>query len=738
MTGNKDVYTFIEISDEDVFRASERDFSERARALAEQGITHLIFNCCHWRWSYYPWWDKIDRALALMTEAAHRFGMKAVEHHSSLLLHTDGCPVSDWEAFRKKEEKGFFRGFTDFNRDPLSTVGGVRLSSMWQVNGGTGLPGSDAGYKTHVMCCSNPDFRRIYFNYLEHLYREVKIDGIMTDDIEIYSHDYCACEHCRKLFFEETGYPLPDPAHWEDFAGRFEDKVFVAWMKFRHASTKRFQDDVKRHYEALGFRMLRPNYVFRCLVSNTSCYPFEACADQWTAIFAENSFGIKTGYPVFAAEAIHRRALAQRTGVPVMSMFYPHLDCEYYFCYSLCWSWGQRFLGDSFSERTKKLEAPLKRFEELHFDALFGGEMKDDLAFWFSASTRDFCRESPAHFLARKKALNLSEDAAPIRSKLIFQTPFLSWLQAAYFSGFQTDMVFENDSPEVLDRHKTIIAPYAATVSEENEKKLFAFVERGGTLVTVGNFGEFDQSGAVRERFLSGFGIDAIFEPVFSTEERSLVFPDGKTVGGCRFDYVFRDVRPEQVVLTDDFSRPVALKKSIGSGQIICLAPGLTDGAVQEGILFFGVDGYAPGKPVEAPAPDLAVGIQLKTAGEFLKKIVSSPRVSVECEGYFILPSVKFSENGAAVRLINLTGTLVKENRPVTDYEELEFFNSEPEKIESPVSVTLSDCSLSSAVLYSPEMDGPLTLATSTEGGKLKIIVPAGSFSGFALIEISV
>ena len=141
---------------------------------------------------------------------------------------------------------------------------------------------------------------------------------------------------------------------------------------------------------------------------------------------------------------------------------------------------------------------------------------------------------------------------------------------------------------------------------------------------------------------------------------------------------------------------------------------------------------------MEAPAPDLAVGIQLKTAGEFLKKIVSSPRVSVECEGYFILPSVKFSENGAAVRLINLTGTLVKENRPVTDYEELEFFNSEPEKIESPVSVTLSDCSLSSAVLYSPEMDGPLTLATSTEGGKLKIIVPAGSFSGFALIEISV
>ena len=733
---SNDRYTFIEITDEEVYSASPSDFEERARALETQGVTHVIYGCCHFRWSYWPWLDVIDRALGLMTEALHRRGIKAIEHHSSSLMFTEGCPHADWDLFREKEKRGLFPGFCEYNRSFDAVIDGVRLSSMWQVDGKTGLAGSDAGYKTHVMCYNNPDYRRIYFDYLEHLYRDLKIDGIMTDDVEIYSHDYCTCEHCRKLFHRETGLTLPDKDGWREFTKRFEDPLYVAWLKFRQRTTKRFQDDVKRHFESLGYSMLRPNYVFRCLVSNTSCYPFEACADQWTVIFAENSYGIKTGYPIFAAEGIHRRALAKRAGVEVMSMFYPHLDEEYYFCRALCWSWGQRYMGDDFTERTARLEKPLIRFENEHRDLLFGGSIREDLAVWFSADTRDLCRESPRHHAARIAAGAVGDHPEPIRSKLIFQYGFLSWLQACWFSGLQTDMVFENDPPEELDRRKVILAPYTALLSPENAGKLADYVRRGGTLVTVGNFGEFDGNGGIREGFPPEFGTDAVPVPVFDTEPGRIVFDDGEVIENCRLDYAFENVPRDQVTAVDQKGRIAALKKDLGKGRMICLAPGLTGKAVQDGILFFHLAGYAPGKPVEADAPEYAAGEQMNTAGRFLKKILPPPRASVSCPGYHIIPYCAESGGARVVHLINLTDTLVKESRRITDYEPLDYFKTDPKRIISPVEITLNGEDADGAVLYSPEIASPVTLKAEKKNGALRLSVPAGTFSGYALIEL--
>ena len=79
------------------------------------------------------------------------------------------------------------------------------------------------------MCFNNPDYRKVYFDYLESLYK-VGIDGIMTDDVQYFGDgNACTCEHCRRLFYEKTGYSLPSPDEWDSF---YNEDVYKRQYKY--------------------------------------------------------------------------------------------------------------------------------------------------------------------------------------------------------------------------------------------------------------------------------------------------------------------------------------------------------------------------------------------------------------------------------------------------------------------------------------------------------------------------
>lgn len=476
-------YGFIWFGDKEIFEFTDAQIEAVVRTYYEQGYTVLItFSGTHFRWSFYKWWDDINAYLTRFCKICHRYSIQVVEHHSCHLHYAADNPEDMEEIHHRNRMRGLrpqkWEGFEAFvSGDPV--IEGVVISSMRAVDGATDKP-IRSGYMAYPMCFNNPDFRRIYFEYLENLYK-TGIDGIMTDDVQYMMEGTCTCEHCRKLFYEETGYVLPDPAHWEAFFEDYNNPVYIAWRRFRQASTDRFQRDVNAHFTGLGYKMLRPNYVCSCLLDNPSAYSFDHNKDLWTMIFQETFINIiiKQGWVYFACEAIHRSALANRTGVQSMTLFYPQSPDMLYFCQALTRLWGQgllfTYLGNSeMIGEAQKYHA----FDQKYDLSGNSGIRQEDFAVWFSESTRDYTEK------ARERYMN----------------PFGHILQAAIVSGYSCGMVFEWDSIERLCMQSVIVMPSVAMISDVSLAKLKYYAANGGKLFILGAFAVWNDDGSTRER----------------------------------------------------------------------------------------------------------------------------------------------------------------------------------------------------------------------------------------------
>ncbi len=484
----KNRYGWIWYNYDEIFRAGPEQLDALVKPFADAGINILIgFSCTHFRWSFYRWWPEITAAIGRLAASCHRFGIRYVEHHSCHLTfnplnETDMVWLKGVLVARGSELEqwpGLLEDAVDYEVD------GKPISGFRQISGRSGRAGITT-YHGYGMCFNNPDFRKAYFAYLQTLY-EAGIDGIMTDDVQYFGNDgmgwaafnACTCKHCRRLFFEQTGYELPQPADWEAFYGDYENPVFVAWKRFKDESTERFARDVTRHYEALGYSMLRPNYISQVLPTNITAYPFERCADLWDCVFQENcaSFVIGASWLTFAVEAVHRFHMAAGRGVPSMSMFYPCTQSAAYFSWALSTAWGELCSLCGFGLGQEPYDQqPLRDFETRHFDALDAPQKCSDLAFWFSQDTRDY---------------------APGCEGLMRR--YLCWLQAALLSGLCVDMVFEGDALTESARFHTLVVPYAAMISDEALARLTAFVSGGGRVIVIGDFAVFYPDGSRRQ-----------------------------------------------------------------------------------------------------------------------------------------------------------------------------------------------------------------------------------------------
>lgn len=473
-------FSFFWYNDEELFRYSQADFDAKAKKFSESGITCVItFSCTHFRFTMYPYWDLIRDCLAKLTSACHQYGIKVVEHHSSHLTF-DPLNQDDWEYMERilnlrHSSIDSWKGLRDYiGTEPV--MEGKPLSSFRQIDGRTGK-WARTGYHGYCMCFNNPDYRKVYFDYLESLYK-VGIDGIMTDDVQYFGDgNACTCEHCRRLFYEKTGYSLPSPDEWDSFYNDYNNPVFVAWKRFKLESTRDFQFAVNAHFKSLGYHMLRPNYVSAALLDNWTAYPFEAARDLWDFIFQENCFSelIHESFLWFAAEATHRFAMAQRKSVPSMSMFYPNRADSIYLSWALSRSWGQMYLGTFEGMDFSREEAPYRQFEQKHQDAYTSPQKVCDLAFYHSMQTRDYTGNSRAYMKS-----------------------FLSWLQAAYVSGLLVDMAFEYDDLEQLKKFPSIVFASVAMLSDDELERIGKYLENGGKVFVSGILGKFREDGSER------------------------------------------------------------------------------------------------------------------------------------------------------------------------------------------------------------------------------------------------
>ncbi|MBN2852290.1 MAG: beta-galactosidase trimerization domain-containing protein [Clostridia bacterium] len=467
-------FGFFWYNDDEIFRFSQEDFDRKAKTYADAGINIVItFSCTHFRWSMYEHWDVITECLKKMVIACHKYDIKLVEHHS---VHLTFDPLND-------EEWDYFDRVLTKRHSSIDSWSNIRnfvtdnfTREFRQIDGRTG-EFARSSYKGYCMCYNNEKYRKAYFDYLEHLYKETEIDGIMADDVQYFGEwQACTCSYCRALFKEQTGYDIPEPDQWESFYGDYDNKVYVAWEKFRRSSTERFQRDINRHFEGLGLHLLRPNYISSTRGTNYTAYPFDACGDLWDWVFQENCYSsiIRYSWLDWYTEAVHRYAMGRKNGVPSMSMFYPDRYDSYYFTWSLAQFFGQLGLFTPEGKDMTDVEKVFRDFEKKHRNILQNQQKHSDFAFYFPFDSWQFT------------------DPKKNQSYKMFR----AYSQGAMLNGLIPDLVYEDED---FMQFETIVLLDVRMMKEATMTKFNQYVKAGGNLIIFGIPGVKNEHGEYRE-----------------------------------------------------------------------------------------------------------------------------------------------------------------------------------------------------------------------------------------------
>lgn len=471
-------WRFIRYDDYEIFEADEAFWDKTAKEIAEAGFTHVMtFSNTHFCWSFYAHWPMLTEVLRKLVAACHKYGLYVVEHHSANLIYVPEVIGAENKSVGWKSPSVRYWKNLKQEVSPDAVCQGVRLGSMFQVDGRTGHP-HETFYRAHIMCHNNPDYMRIYKEYLASLY-QTGIDGIMTDDVQFLAEGFasCACPHCRSRFFSSTGLNLPEcGAPWERFIANESDPLFIKWKKFRYESIIAFHKEIKQQYECLGYKMMRPNFAATCVSWRS---PWGGVFDELPALdwaFIEHCCGvIRYSWPEYIVESIHCNMIARQRNIPAMSLYYPKNTAAQRLCWALSLYANHRYFGDPKKTELYLDQARFHKFEEKHFQALFKMIPNTITAIWDSAEGRELDPE----YNSKTRGVICGWGQAMTR----FNLPWTMTSSA---------------KPEEYDDFKLIIVPGTTFMRDSEINALARFAENGGTLIWLTGAGSWNRDTIAR------------------------------------------------------------------------------------------------------------------------------------------------------------------------------------------------------------------------------------------------
>ena len=474
-------FGFFWYNDREIFEWNQDDFERKAKEFANAGINHVItFSISHFRFSFHKYWGLINDTLAKLVAACHKYGIYVTEHHSAVYMFRSDSPEREelmLKRFSKRNSSpANWPGFIEDTKEDL-IINNRNISDMVEIDPTTGKRYISEQFASYILCPNNPDFVKMYLEYLESVYH-TGVDGIMTDDVSMEFANYddredaplnCACKHCREKFYSFTGYKLPECGEdWVKWRHNRETPDFIAWMQFRKKSVRDFHVAVKEHYENLGLKLLRPNYSATTIFwTNPGGYCFDLLPKlDWA--FIENTFEhiIRYSWTEWIVEHYHRFALSRHRNIPAMAMYYPDREDTLRFCWALSLNSGIKYLGTTHdsSINLNLWEKDLRNFEKKQRHNLETNRKFSKIAFYFSRLTRDFYPEYEER--SRKSQV--------------------SWLLACELKNIPCDMLL----PEELDRldeYEVLILNETAIMKDCEIESIRDFVTNGGKLVWLGN-----------------------------------------------------------------------------------------------------------------------------------------------------------------------------------------------------------------------------------------------------------
>lgn len=419
-----------------------------------------------------------ERATKIVAEACHRHGIRLVHHITSTFCtkrYLDAHP--EWaQVDARTGEPVFFEMY----------------GGLW------------------MLCPNNPEWRAFYIDQIGDFTRRTGVDGWMVDEVEFLPDWYsCGCKHCRAKFKAETGYDLPTGKRsdvWENF----DSPVWRAWLRFRKRSGGDFFVDIKARLDEVA-----PNQILAGCVAGAS----ETFLPQyWGMDAAELARGgnfpfyecyLGPGLPLLSwrraiAEMRLYDALARPHGTPALTLFYPSARDEVPACWAMCNVAGNRFWAlmpgtPGFSpHQVFRPEDGFFSWEELHGDA-FGPQVSlAETALLFPGQTRDGQPTNDGAPLSKFATTPRIELGG--RDLTAAVNEWAGWAEALTEANIPHDILRESDltSTSGLAKYRVLAMPAALALSNAQASAVLAFVARGGKLLTAGQTGVMDETGAPR------------------------------------------------------------------------------------------------------------------------------------------------------------------------------------------------------------------------------------------------
>lgn len=694
-------FTFFWYNDEEIFHDTQEDIDRKVKAVADQGITHIItFSCTHFRWSFEPWWDKIHECLAKIVKAGHKYGLKVIEHHSSELAH---YPYNEkYLTYMKNCLRGRHSSIDSWPGIVELALKEDGPALRWtQISHLTGKP-NISNYCATNRCYNNPDYVKAYLSYLEKVYA-TGVDGIMTDDVQYFCH--CQCEHCRRLFQENTSFTLPEAGteDWEKWFGNMSDPSFLAWLKFRFDSTLNFHKKVAKHYEDLGLELLRPNYLSFGLTHDWTAFSLEKVPRlDWFFQECATACLVRYSLPKVLSEQSHRAMIAEKRKIPHGILFYAYNEDE------LLYTWGIAMLAGAFYINTPEGGRPvdenlIRSFEKRFGDTLFHGEKVGGVGFVDSPANRFF---APCYNMNRMEF----------------------FLQSCIFWNIPCRMVSILE-PESWKNCSILSVNEVHCLRDEEIEELKAFAAGGKSLILSGPTGvqKGDHSPRSREELekLWGFSLD------MKEGERMKIIPHGKgKIALLALDYGYPG-SPEEV--EEMFGDPLRYGYGQQAGRCLKHLP----------FIVSPVSRRSGDIRTESPVKELYMGF-LEKKEEVLtlfRELFAGEEnfVAQLPEGILASAFIQEKGEGFSIRLLNIKGAMI----PPGNGESISRFDPIPwEKWEEGEGTFLFRLSGEMAekeydAFFHTLTEPAVSLPVKKDGEKLLLTLSAGMLRDFALIVVS-
>ena len=360
-----------------------------------------------------------------------------------------------------------------------------------------------------MLCPNNPEWRTFYIDLIADFTRRTGVDGWMVDEMEFLPDWHvCGCTHCRARFKAETGYELP-VGRDSDVWGNFDSDVWRAWLRFRKRSGGDFFADLKAKLDEVA-----PDQVLTGCVAGAS----EAFLPQYWGMDAAElaragnfpfyECWLGKGLPFMGwrrciAEMRLYDALARPHGTAALTLFYPAGREEIVPCWAMCNVAGNRFwalnpgVPGFASHQAFRLDDGFFAWEAHHAD-LFGPQHTlAETALLFPSLTRDCMPTS--------NGVAMADFAVTPRNQLggkdlvACVNEWAGWAEVLTASNLPHDVVREEQLTTAgLARYRALVMPAALALSDAQCRAVLDFVARGGRLVTTGETGVMDETGAPR------------------------------------------------------------------------------------------------------------------------------------------------------------------------------------------------------------------------------------------------